>query len=545
MHSWSDSDKAKRIEFNENFTEIDDQIGNLSSFINVMAYGAKGDGVTDDTTAIQNAMDAGSYTKRTVYIPEGNYITTQSIVITKDYTQVVCQGRIKNNGTTSAFVLDGADWCNFNGLHVIGGTGSGVEIKNDAKQNIFLNTTFDGISNYGFYINNMGGSGKPSYNAFIGINMIYTYGVIKNIATSNSDFGYEFTLSDVHFTNCPTITDLAAFPAAIWCRHIHDIFIYDLMGASSSGVFLFEGDCNGQMDNFNVTSIQKNTLIITKYGGFSPTGFMITNFLIWGANTDLTGYVDIAAVELYGINSIHLTNGRLSNCKWGIKQGGSGSYFYENMTFNDCDDFIKFDNFPVGEVSVATKMFFNSCHFRGTTKNRNLLNSALPLGYKQAVTVRFNNCYLDPLTVWNFDPLDQCKRVEFNNCDFSTTTLNTLNDLFAFVNNVENDSAPTKGMYQKGYRVKMINPAASGYAERICTAQGGSVSGAWAATTAYTAGTWVSSGGLAWKCITGGTSGTVAPTSGTLGAQVVDGTVTWRYMVNSFATFKGVGLIEA
>src|SRR5450759_3848240 len=51
------------------------------SAYNVRDYGARGDGSSDDTAAIQKAIDsAGSTAIKTVFIPAGNYLVTAASV---------------------------------------------------------------------------------------------------------------------------------------------------------------------------------------------------------------------------------------------------------------------------------------------------------------------------------------------------------------------------------------------------------------------------------------------------------------------------------
>jgi hypothetical protein len=54
----------------------------LSSFVNVKSYGAIGDGVNDDTAAIQAAVNASD----SVWVPEGTYKVTSSVTVNKAMT---------------------------------------------------------------------------------------------------------------------------------------------------------------------------------------------------------------------------------------------------------------------------------------------------------------------------------------------------------------------------------------------------------------------------------------------------------------------------
>src|SRR5438105_7066107 len=68
-------------------------VGPLASWANVKTkYGAAGDGVTDDTAAIQKALSALGPTNPTLYFPAGTYRITQTLNLAgQGYVNVIGQ----------------------------------------------------------------------------------------------------------------------------------------------------------------------------------------------------------------------------------------------------------------------------------------------------------------------------------------------------------------------------------------------------------------------------------------------------------------------
>jgi len=65
---------------------LQSSIDNASTTINVKTYGAVGDGATDDTAAIQAALNAVPASGATVMLPAGTYVVSSTLTIDKDNT---------------------------------------------------------------------------------------------------------------------------------------------------------------------------------------------------------------------------------------------------------------------------------------------------------------------------------------------------------------------------------------------------------------------------------------------------------------------------
>ena len=105
---------------------------------------------------------------------------------------------------------------------------------------------------------------------------------------------------------------------------------------------------------------------------------------------------------------------------------------------------------------------------------------------------------------------------------------------------------PTLGVWQRSSQALSTAAAASTSPGWVCVTAGGASSAVWAASTAYTAATWVrNSTGRVYECLVAGTSGASEPTGTTVGDLIVDGTVTWAYRSATSAVFKTLPALGA
>lgn len=140
--------------------------------INIKQFGAKADGVTDDTLSIQNAIDIAKNTKKNIIFQKGTYIITNSIRI---YEGQHIDG---NNCTIKG---------NFNGSLIYCTVAGSITIENL----------------------NLSGANNSEYTDNIGLSMICYYSTFKNLKINNCYKGISLgtagasgTLVENRITDC-------------------------------------------------------------------------------------------------------------------------------------------------------------------------------------------------------------------------------------------------------------------------------------------------------------------------------------------------------
>lgn len=140
---------------------------------NVKSYGAKSDGVTDDTLACQAALNAVPDTGGVVCFPSGTYLIS-GLLVKKDRTHIIGFGWPTLKATVKEIKMlstNDYDYINIEGIRIVGtgkDTGSssgqgGIHITGlsqycTVKNNIILSASGSGIvedGNYNFIINNL------------------------------------------------------------------------------------------------------------------------------------------------------------------------------------------------------------------------------------------------------------------------------------------------------------------------------------------------------------------------------------------------------
>jgi parallel beta-helix repeat protein len=108
MHSWIGVDGVDIFEFNSNFDKLDSALADLGQ--NPKWYGAKGDGIADDTAEIQTALDKCKINGGIVRIPAGTYkITAPLIIYSNTWLSLASGATIQRGSNQDNMLRNGSD----------------------------------------------------------------------------------------------------------------------------------------------------------------------------------------------------------------------------------------------------------------------------------------------------------------------------------------------------------------------------------------------------------------------------------------------------
>lgn len=268
--------------------------GGSSSFYDVQAYGATGNGTADDTTAIQNALtDCHNAGGGTVYFPTGTYKITSQLICYSDQN-------IDLNGST---ILQGGEITNL----LMGYCVPTVTEYNGCHDVIIQNGTFDG----GDYTTN---------NTLVGF--IHSKDITFRNCTFKNAYG---EWHDVEVCACHNVLfDNCIFEGARKTGTQAEMLQID--GHNNSGTWPWSN--TGSIDNTPCSHIEVRSCLfynglvapaIGNHSTYSEEAYVDNNIRIHDCKfIDITG--TMSAISMQGGLSIDIYNNTFANCTQGVRQ---------------------------------------------------------------------------------------------------------------------------------------------------------------------------------------------------------------------------------
>lgn len=185
----------------------------LAGFITPQDYGAAGNGVADDTAAIQAALNA-ALAGSAVYMPTGTYVTSSPLTIPSYVTLrgAVRQGMYGQNtqasllkvssgfSGTAAILIDGTssaksgqaiESLSLSGISLVSGSTAGITVLNNAQNVTISDVTVAKFPGAGVAFQFTSGSTFP------------TGGVLTRVTSwQNTGYGFDLYLTDAQFDRC-------------------------------------------------------------------------------------------------------------------------------------------------------------------------------------------------------------------------------------------------------------------------------------------------------------------------------------------------------
>jgi polygalacturonase len=303
------------------YTKIDVDALRLRSFADVKRYGAVGDGVTDDTTAINSAISAVEAAKGVVYFPPGTYRV----------------GTFTGTGITRRAITAKA------GVTLLGASRESVTIKIPAATgNYFaiITAATAGTNIDGFSLRKITFDHNTQNNVVASSATMVADVNIR--ATLVAYIGSRIVIEDCRFTNLDCVWQLATYGNDVTVRGcLFDGYVASGAYHDSSTIYS-SGKRNSFRDNvFNGTlSANGSFCAIETHGGALVVSDNVINNFFNGMN--ITG---IAVTDAIGISVGHnvLTNCSTGVVLWSSTTGNTSGWGLENVVVSGNSVSIDYD----------------------------------------------------------------------------------------------------------------------------------------------------------------------------------------------------------
>lgn len=419
--------------------------------VNVKWFGAKGDGITDDTIPIQKAIDycysvRTIYDTKTVYLDNGTYIISNTLNI-PSYTTLIGDGhnsvlKVKDNSNTFnvlSITQDGANNINIRDFSIHGNSANNTNLINalyiapissPCIYSVFQNLYIKEMSGSSLYLNNAGAE-RIRF-----IDCMFRDSVKNNVYSSH--------LKYASFDNCIVRTSKTGF----------------------SGLFL-DGALNTDITIDNCL-IEENAL----YGIYVSMGYKIS------IRNSTISYSGSTGVVIDRTNHLSLTDNLVhDNTGYGILiQGTSTAKIYYVM-INSCS--IYSNNLYGLYLDYCDGASIHSNNFTDNSDAYPNVNSAIYLQRSSLNSIMLNT----------FNGVSQKYAVDWDSATAKSNIIHKNNIISVgtdYINSLKHDSsnyihltriasslvAPSTGSWNIGDIVYNRSPSASGFIGWVCTAGG-------------------------------------------------------------------------
>ena len=297
----------------------------ISHFITIKDFGAKGDGLTDDTTAIKNAINAiraNDAKIKTLFIPEGTYLTKS--ILLRNVENITIFGQNRNTTMIKLETISN------NSAHVF----NLMDIKNITIKGLTIDASRDAI-------NQQIKEGKRHINSITGQPMSGGHGI-----RTGGSFHIGLVLDDIIIQNC--------FKYALGCQKGNNSNFY-------INNFIVQNVGSDGMDFKNVPSLNDN--------------INITNGLIKNFALDDHGKPGLDLRGNFSISNIHIELNHRRNVGIELDRSGRGVVNNINILGAELPDGEKaeyrgFVIAPPKDYNIDKSLTFNNIY----VKNAKLAN---------------------------------------------------------------------------------------------------------------------------------------------------------------------------